>query len=174
MRSTIRRCGGVSPKMSDHAITAGNLPCACWGRATYTRIARSATVTCSVDLERETMRRRVPWFRPFRMGVQPCLNFAENGPICGSPMAHGNETVEMLAWKEDFAHELIGSSRSLLDQLKVARRVADTDCTVLITGETGTGKELLAHALHAGSARREGPFVAINCAAIPDDLIEDE
>jgi transcriptional regulator with PAS, ATPase and Fis domain len=89
-------------------------------------------------------------------------------------MPHGTETVEMLAWKEDFAQDLVGSSRPLLDQLKVARRVADTDCTVLITGETGTGKELLAHALHAGSARREGPFVAINCAAIPDDLIEDE
>ena len=89
-------------------------------------------------------------------------------------MTHGTETIDLLEWKDAFAVAMIGESRSLLDQIRVARRVADTDCTVMITGETGTGKELMAQAIHAASVRAEGPFVAVNCAAIPDDLIEDE
>jgi transcriptional regulator with PAS, ATPase and Fis domain len=89
-------------------------------------------------------------------------------------MNYGPETTDLLEWKDAFADAMVGESRSLLDQLHIARRVADTDCTVLITGETGTGKELMAQAIHAASGRAEGPFVAINCAAIPEDLIEDE
>ncbi len=89
-------------------------------------------------------------------------------------MNHGTETIDLLDWKDSFADEMVGESRSLLDQIRVARRVAETDCTVLITGETGTGKELMAQAIHCASVRADGPFVAVNCAAIPDDLIEDE
>ncbi|MBF0588696.1 MAG: sigma 54-interacting transcriptional regulator, partial [Magnetococcales bacterium] len=59
----------------------------------------------------------------------------------------------------------------LMDQVS---RVARTGATVLITGESGTGKELIARAIHDQSPLEEGPFVAINCAAIPENLIESE
>jgi DNA-binding NtrC family response regulator len=69
---------------------------------------------------------------------------------------------------------IIGRSNSLLYVLDMAARAAQTDATVLIHGETGTGKELLAKAIHFNSARREKPFVTINCGAIPKDLLESE
>ena len=56
----------------------------------------------------------------------------------------------------------------------VIENIADTDATVLIRGESGVGKDLVARALHAASARQEGPFVKVNCAAIPDELLESE
>jgi two-component system NtrC family response regulator len=69
---------------------------------------------------------------------------------------------------------IIGHSNSLLYVLDMAARAAQTDATVLIHGETGTGKELLAKAVHFNSARREKAFVTINCGAIPKDLLESE
>ncbi|MGH9609524.1 MAG: sigma-54-dependent transcriptional regulator [Bryobacteraceae bacterium] len=69
---------------------------------------------------------------------------------------------------------IIGRSRSLLYVLDMAARAAQTDATVVIHGETGTGKELLAKAVHFNSRRREKPFVTINCGAIPKDLLESE
>ena len=56
----------------------------------------------------------------------------------------------------------------------IIENIADTDATVLIRGESGVGKDLVARAIHAGSARRRGPFVKINCAAIPSGLLESE
>ena len=70
--------------------------------------------------------------------------------------------------------ELIGSSSSLKKVLKNVERVAPTDSTVLITGETGTGKELIARAIHNLSPRKGRPLVKVNCAAIPAGLIESE
>lgn len=69
---------------------------------------------------------------------------------------------------------LIGSSQSLEKTLKQARAVADTSATVLIIGENGTGKEMLARAIHEESQRAHGSFIAVSCAALPESLIESE
>ena len=68
----------------------------------------------------------------------------------------------------------IGVSPSLDRVLVQARAVANTSATVLLTGENGTGKEILAHAIHEESARESGPFIAVSCAALPESLIESE
>ena len=70
--------------------------------------------------------------------------------------------------------QIIGHSPALKSVLVEVERVALTDSTVLICGETGTGKELIAHAIHNQSARCRRPFVNLNCAAIPFDLLESE
>ena len=72
-----------------------------------------------------------------------------------------------------FEH-LVGRSSALLEVLDAASRVAHTDATVLILGETGTGKELIARAIHFNSLRKDRPFVIINCGAIPAELLESE
>ncbi|MEL6538261.1 MAG: sigma-54 dependent transcriptional regulator [Bacteroidota bacterium] len=70
--------------------------------------------------------------------------------------------------------KIIGQSTALHKTIDLAKKVAITDTTVLLLGETGTGKELMAEAIHLASRRRKGPFIAINCAAIPKDLQESE
>jgi two-component system NtrC family response regulator len=70
--------------------------------------------------------------------------------------------------------DLIGSSNSMREVQKTIGLVADSDATVLITGETGTGKEVVARTIHRVGARGAGPFMALNCAAIPPDLLESE
>ncbi len=69
---------------------------------------------------------------------------------------------------------IIGKSRKMLQVYEMIRNVARTDANVLIEGQSGTGKELVARAIHHNSPRGEGPFIAINCSAIPDNLLESE
>jgi transcriptional regulator with GAF, ATPase, and Fis domain len=71
-------------------------------------------------------------------------------------------------------HNMVGNSPRIREVFDFIRRVAPTDSTVLIHGESGTGKELVARAVHRNSGRAEGPFVAINCAAIAESLLESE
>ena len=70
--------------------------------------------------------------------------------------------------------ELLGTSAQMREVHDLIKRVADTDVTVLIRGESGTGKELVARAVHQGSPRRHRPFVKVNCAALPSELLESE
>ncbi len=70
--------------------------------------------------------------------------------------------------------ELVGGSKSMRDVFDLVSTVAGTDATVLVLGESGTGKELVARSLHQRGKRREGPFIAINCSAIPESLFESE
>ncbi|HNY73558.1 MAG TPA: sigma-54 dependent transcriptional regulator [Syntrophales bacterium] len=70
--------------------------------------------------------------------------------------------------------QILGASAAILDLLKKIDRIADTPVNVLITGETGTGKELVARTIHDKSARRGRPFIALNCTAIPESIFESE
>lgn len=69
---------------------------------------------------------------------------------------------------------IITNNSKMIATIEEAKNIAEYDCSVLITGESGTGKELFAHAIHNGSKRQNGSFVAINCAALPKDLVESE
>ncbi|MEZ4336614.1 MAG: sigma-54 dependent transcriptional regulator [Sandaracinaceae bacterium] len=78
------------------------------------------------------------------------------------------------AWREAVCPELISVDPAMRQVFDIVRRVADTDCSVLVTGETGTGKELVAQAIHRASERREQAMIAVNCASIPENLMESE
>ena len=87
--------------------------------------------------------------------------------------------IENLILKEEYASrygfpQIVGEGPALEEVSLALQRAAPTDTTVLLLGESGTGKELFARALHHLSPRRDGPFLAINCAAIPEHLLENE
>jgi two-component system response regulator HydG len=86
---------------------------------------------------------------------------AELAQVKGGPLALG-------------AHGLVGNSPSMLALIQTLQQVAPSNATVLLVGESGTGKELCARALHQMSPRAGGPFVAVNCAALPDSILESE
>ncbi len=82
--------------------------------------------------------------------------------------------MDFSTWRARIADDILGESPALRRALQVIQRVAGCGSSVLLTGETGTGKELFARAIHRASPRATGPFVAVNCAAIPENLIESE
>lgn len=92
------------------------------------------------------------------------------------PRAHTTPpTPEGAALIEEFVHlNMIGSAPAFVEALRRIKKIARCDLSTLIQGETGTGKELAARAMHYMSARRDRPFIPVNCGAIPDDLIENE
>lgn len=85
-----------------------------------------------------------------------------------------SESVERLKQEVEIRHQIVGGSAAIRDVLERIEKVAPTSARVLITGENGTGKELAARALHHLSPRVKRPFVEVNCAAIPSELIESE
>lgn len=90
-------------------------------------------------------------------------------------LSYRNLVSERQSLADSYAFEnVIACSKGMRDVCDVVRRIAPTDTTILITGESGCGKEVVARAIHRLSRRREKPFVAVNCAAIPEALIESE
>jgi DNA-binding NtrC family response regulator len=88
---------------------------------------------------------------------------------------HSLSDDELIMGPDEIDHyDIIGQSESMVRIYDVIKKVAPTTTTILITGETGTGKELIAHAIHNNSPRREDPFIKINCAAIAENLLESE
>jgi DNA-binding NtrC family response regulator len=85
-----------------------------------------------------------------------------------------SETLERQLSSQGVLGNLTGQSKSMQEVFFLIRQAAPTRTNILITGESGTGKELVARAIHDGSPRRSGPFVAMNCAALPETLIESE
>ena len=85
-----------------------------------------------------------------------------------------NENESVFSSDEIDRHDIIGSSECMVEMYDLIGKVAPTATTVLITGETGTGKELFARAIHRNSPRKDNPFIKINCAAIAENLLESE
>ena len=85
----------------------------------------------------------------------------------------GREAVKASAADSRFA-DIVAESPGMQKACEIVKRVAPTDATILIEGESGTGKEVIARALHENSLRKEKPFIAVNCAAIPENLVESE
>jgi DNA-binding NtrC family response regulator len=103
----------------------------------------------------------------------------ELGVLIEKIIQHQEQTRENIYLKEQYKERtrfesMIGQSKPMQQIFDLICAVAPTDSTILITGETGTGKGLAAKAIHTNSARREGPFVTVNCGAIPEHLMESE
>lgn len=89
-------------------------------------------------------------------------------------LVHENENLKRVLHQQTNFNNIIARSPRMLDIFDTIRKIADYRTTVLITGESGSGKELIARAIHFNSPRANKPFVAINCSAIPDTLLESE
>ena len=107
------------------------------------------------------------------VGVES-LEEALGGAVGTSKTPAPDEVPDPVAWRDRNAPWLLGQDPAMLAVLSLLAQVSDTGCTVLLTGESGTGKELVARSIVAGSSRAKKPFVAVNCAAIPTNLVESE
>src|SRR5262249_1194497 len=90
------------------------------------------------------------------------------------PLMHGEDLSRRRDRDSRGLAALLGRNEQMREVRQLIERVADTDCAVLIAGESGTGKGLVARDIHAASPRRGKPFVKVNCAALPSELLESE
>lgn len=89
-------------------------------------------------------------------------------------LSYYKETVKKLSGAKYSMHSIIGQSEALMEAKDKAHKIAGSSAPVILYGETGTGKELFAHAIHQESPRRNGPMIRVNCAGIPENLMESE
>lgn len=111
--------------------------------------------------------------------VDKPVDFAKLLLLIGRGLEHGRRAVELNRMRDRWGtrasyYDLVGSSKSMQDLYELIESIAESDANVLIIGETGTGKELIANAVHARSLRRKKPLVKVNCSALPKELIESE
>ena len=111
--------------------------------------------------------------------IKPCdnarfLSAVEAALGAGTSLEDLERSAAQVSPESDAARALVGAGGGLREVVALLPRVAASEATVLIRGESGTGKELVARAVHAASPRRDGPFVAVNCAALPSSLLESE
>lgn len=109
--------------------------------------------------------------KPF--SIEELLSAAEKALDHKNLQKENRQLRQELTMKYGFT-QIIGESDGIKNCLSLVERVADSDSTILVTGESGTGKELIAKAIHYNSPRAKGPFIAINCGAIPSELLESE
>src|SRR5579872_5619447 len=131
------------------------------------------TAVGTMELAVESMRKGAFDFltKPF---VPDVVRSAINRACERTALLRENAVLRTTVKKLEGADEILGNSSGIRAAREMVARVAATNSTVLITGETGTGKELVARAIHRNSSRGQNPFIAINCAAVTESLLESE
>ncbi|MDF1545031.1 MAG: sigma-54 dependent transcriptional regulator, partial [bacterium] len=131
------------------------------------------TAFASVDTAIEAMKKGAADYitKPFKVDeiklvIEKCINRKQ--------LLKENSNLKRQLQADNSFDKFVGTSKDVEKLKELCRRVADSDSTILLRGESGTGKDLIARAIHQHSARSAGPFVAVNCGALPENLLESE